>query len=562
MKFLNYKKIIFVIGVLLFFSGAGTVKAANIGDIVNFNVDKSFDASSRTQLPATLVKIESKLYFYIEKPLWDSETPAKQDQILADLDNLSNEFDNNIYPNITSVFGTEWTPGIDNDPKISILFESMNSTEGGYFREADEYDKLQLPDSNQREMLYITASNIDDPNVKVILAHEFMHLVIYNQKNKIQGTEEETWLNEGLSDYTSTLLGYDNPYAGSNLQSRVNDFIQNPSDSLVDFQNSKYDFATVNLFMQYLVDRYGVKILSDSLKSKAVGIESIDEALQENGAKESFAQVFTDWTIALAINDCSQNPAYCYLDQNLKDLRINPTLIFLPLAGDSSLSTTNVTKSWAGNWQKIIGGSGDLKLDFSSLPGLNFQVPYIIYDKSNNYSVNFLSFDSNGKSQIDIPDFGTKYKSLIIIPSLQTKASDLDAPGLIYPYTFTVSITGQDAGSDQALMQKLLAEIDSLKKQIADIMAQKQATPVSQNNSCSQLNNNLYLGMKSADVTCLQEFLKNQGTDIYPEGLVTGNFGNLTKASVIKFQSEYGIAQTGFVGPLTRNKINSLLNGG
>jgi peptidoglycan hydrolase-like protein with peptidoglycan-binding domain len=66
----------------------------------------------------------------------------------------------------------------------------------------------------------------------------------------------------------------------------------------------------------------------------------------------------------------------------------------------------------------------------------------------------------------------------------------------------------------------------------------------------------------NSDVKCLQEFFKNQGTDIYPEGLVTGNFGSLTKAAAIKFQAKYGISQTGYVGILTRTKINQILNGG
>ena len=99
---------------------------------------------------------------------------------------------------------------------------------------------------------------------------------------------------------------------------------------------------------------------------------------------------------------------YCYLNKNLNSLRISPTLIFLPLTGSSSLSSTNVTKNWSGNWQKIIGGSGDLKLDFSSLAGLNFQVPYIVYDKNNNYSVKFLTLDGNEKGEIRYSGFWNK----------------------------------------------------------------------------------------------------------------------------------------------------------
>ena len=533
-----------------------------MGDIVNFNIDKSFDASARTQVPSALVKISPRLYFYIEKAWWDSQTQARQNEILANLDNLSNEFDNNIYPNLTSVFGSEWSPGIDGDSRISVLFESMNSTEGGYFKEADEYEKIQLPNSNAREVVYLSLDRISDSRLKVFLAHEFVHLITFNQKNKILNLDEDIWLNEARADYSSTILGYDDNYQGSNLQQRVKDFIENPLDSITDWQGAKYDYASVSLFIHYLVDHYGISILSDSLKSQSVGIESINAALVKNGAKYNFSQIFTDWTITLAVNDCSQNPEYCYLNKNLKDLRINPTLIFLPLTGSSSLSSTNVTKDWSGNWQKIIGGSGDLKLKFSSLVGLNFQVPYIIYDKNNQYSIKFLTLDKDGKGELDITDFGVKYNSLIIIPSLQTKPSGIDGLDLLYPYTFTVSITGQDAGTDQALIQKLLDQIDSLKKQIADIIAKKQGGSVSPNNSCSQINANLSFGVSGSEVSCLQGFLKNQGADIYPEGFITGNFGNLTKAAVIKFQAKYGISPTGYVGPLTRTKINQILGGG
>ena len=36
-----------------------------------------------------------------------------------------------------------------------------------------------------------------------------------------------------------------------------------------------------------------------------------------------------------------------------------------------------------------------------------------------------------------------------------------------------------------------------------------------------------------------EEFLKKQGPDIYPEGIVTGNFLELTKKAVIRFQEKY-----------------------
>ena len=58
------KKVIFIVGIVLFLLGADVAKAASVGDIVNFNLDKGFDAGGRTQTPSTLVKITDKLYFF------------------------------------------------------------------------------------------------------------------------------------------------------------------------------------------------------------------------------------------------------------------------------------------------------------------------------------------------------------------------------------------------------------------------------------------------------------------------------------------------------------------
>ena len=74
----------------------------------------------------------------------------------------------------------------------------------------------------------------------------------------------------------------------------------------------------------------------------------------------------------------------------------------------------------------------------------------------------------------------------------------------------------------------------------------------------------LLFGSQGVEVTRLQTFLKSQGSTIYPEGLVTGYFGQATLRAVQRFQELYNIAHAGdvgygFVGPATRAKINALL---
>lgn len=83
------------------------------------------------------------------------------------------------------------------------------------------------------------------------------------------------------------------------------------------------------------------------------------------------------------------------------------------------------------------------------------------------------------------------------------------------------------------------------------------------------INSTLDLGETNSDVTSMQTFFKDNSS-IYPEGLVTGYFGNLSRMAVERFQTQNNIVSsgsartTGFgrVGPSTRDAINVLINRG
>lgn len=66
---------------------------------------------------------------------------------------------------------------------------------------------------------------------------------------------------------------------------------------------------------------------------------------------------------------------------------------------------------------------------------------------------------------------------------------------------------------------------------------------------------NLFQGKQGDSVRKLQAFLAENG--YYPEMLVTGYFGPLTRAAVVRFQKLNGITPAaGFVGPITREAIS------
>jgi len=161
------------------------------------------------------------------------------------------------------------------------------------------------------------------------------------------------------------------------------------------------------------------------------------------------------------------------------------------------------------------------------------------------------------------------------IPSIQSKISGFgnNEPSYYYSFKFSILEAGETPSlEEQKYIQELLSQIEFLKKQIAQVQAEIAAILAKKelnSFSCRKLENNLYYGMmQNSEVRCLQEFLKNRGPEIYPEGLVTGNFFSLTQQAVTRFQEKYkaeilaplGLEKgTGFVGSKTRTKINQLL---
>jgi len=536
-----------------------------------FFIDSSYDVANREQILATNKKVSSKAYFYVENDWFNKLEDEDKITVEQTLNSLAQEFDEVIYPRLTEAFGPEWRPGIDNDYRITVLFHQMKEGYQGYFNNGNEYLKIQNPISNEREMVYLNTDALFSKNINSYLAHEFVHLITFNQKERLRGVIEEVWLNEARADYAPTLLGYDDEFQDSNLQQRAKTFLSHQNDSLTEWLGEEKDYGVVNIFTHYLVDHYGLRILADSLKSSKVGIPSINESLKKAGFSEDFSQIFDNWLIAVYLEDCSLNEKYCYKSPNLKKLKISPSLIFLPSTLKTQFSLNYSTTFWAGNWYRIVGQEGKLEVKFEGVPDVQFKVIYVLCQNHQECSVDLMPLDNSQKGNLSLDDFGKEWTSLTLIPSLQGKVSGFDGRENYFPFSITASITREN--QEQEIIAQLRAEIAQLKAQIAQVQAQINAILSKQGKGpvfCQKLENNLYYGMvNNQEVRCLQEFLKTQGAEIYPEGLITGNFLSLTKKAVIRFQEKYaqevltplGLEKgTGFVGPLTRNKINQILS--
>ena len=80
---------------------------------------------------------------------------------------------------------------------------------------------------------------------------------------------------------------------------------------------------------------------------------------------------------------------------------------------------------------------------------------------------------------------------------------------------------------------------------------------IGQRAQATEIVSDLTIGASGVQVTSLQDHLEQKGFLTMPFGIAKGYFGLLTKNAVIKYQASLGLPATGYVGPMTRGKINT-----
>ncbi|MFA5165747.1 MAG: hypothetical protein WC449_00375 [Candidatus Paceibacterota bacterium] len=412
----NRRFVKFLIASAIFLVFSGQAFASSL----KFNVDSGYDAFKRSTISTNLSRVSGRAYFYIDSNFWSKLNDIERTRVHSALSDLAQEYDAHIYPKITEFYGSEWNPGIDKDPKVYFVFHEMSNNTAGYFREKDQYDKLQVPNSNQKEVVFLNAEYLLSPNIKSYLAHEFTHLAIFNRKTRINGNGEEVWVQELLAEYTPTLLGYNEvPTDNTYLEKRVRKFTEDSSKSIVDWQNDAAGYAAGSIFIHYAVDQYGPGLLKALYRSPYTGISGFNDALRTVGAKENFQEVFNNWTVANFLNDCSLSSSFCYKNAILKKMRVVPMVNFLPTKGESKFYFSDTMPNWSAKWYKIVGGIGNLRIEFSGNSSDKFVVPYILQSKDGKNKIGYIDLANKNKGYLSFENFVKDNNWLVFIPSAQ-----------------------------------------------------------------------------------------------------------------------------------------------
>lgn len=254
-----------------------------IGESRTFWVTDNQDTPPRQfQATAILQYRTDHSYWWVEEGFTVNE---------SGLARSARQFEAQTYPTNRAFFGSEWSPGVDQDERVHIFMGNVPGV-AGYFSASNEYTRQAEPYSNEHEMFFINLKAITPGNdyFDGVLAHEFQHMIHWHQDRN-----EDTWINEGMSE----LATYLNGYGSSNF---VGAYTSAPDTQLTGWADSPgsalADYGASFLFMLYFLQQYGEDVTQAIVANPQNGVLGFDTTLADYGHTDRFEDIFADFLAA------------------------------------------------------------------------------------------------------------------------------------------------------------------------------------------------------------------------------------------------------------------------
>lgn len=218
-----------------------------------------------------------------------------QDDVTVDVNALrqnASAFETNIYPTDRRIFGSEWSPGIDGDPRVNIMVARIPGAAAGYFNSSDELPLWVNEFSSQREMVYINslAARAGSTYLNSILAHEFCHMIQFARDRR-----SSIWFDEGQAQ----LCEADNGFPVQHAQT----FLRLPDTQLNDWpelEQSQAFYGEAYLFLEFLRQQAGGNELINAFIDKGIDTpKQLDDVLRARGQK-GLDELYADFVAANA----------------------------------------------------------------------------------------------------------------------------------------------------------------------------------------------------------------------------------------------------------------------
>jgi hypothetical protein len=254
------------------------------------------------------VKVSATLRILTDHSKWWIENGVTVD--LAAVQTTATTFETKIYPADRAAYGSEWSPGIDGDPRIDILVARIPGRAAGYFSSADELPVWINEFSAERETIYVNASapRFATDYFYSVLAHEFCHMIQFNKR-----VRSIVWFNEGQAQLCERFAGYNGGFDQL--------FLRQPDTQLNDWSDLDKDatlhYGTALLFLQFLREHAGGDDLMNALLAHGVDTPvDMDTVLKARG-QAGMDEQYADFVAANALIGSNPDAKYAYASTRL-----------------------------------------------------------------------------------------------------------------------------------------------------------------------------------------------------------------------------------------------------
>ncbi|MDE3257850.1 MAG: hypothetical protein OYM47_08465 [Gemmatimonadota bacterium] len=269
----------------------------------------SFEGRPGVTITALLVATSERANAYVD--LLDVGRMSN-DSIKAQVD----RFSETTYPIVTSAIGRP--SDVDNDGKIHFLYTNRVNPDNSLFGSAAFFHAPSLlsvnqgGDGNQSDMFYIDPDT-DPWRMHGLLAHEFQHLISFNQRVLLRnGQPEVLWLNEGLSHFCEDLIGENRAHNDWHVDLLLRNTSGGP---LVTTSHAgQKTRGAAYLFVRSLVEEFGPGVLARLVQTDEAGLENIESATGDR-----FGRIFDRHVARLLLSGLGLNTKLNYTTAPLAD---------------------------------------------------------------------------------------------------------------------------------------------------------------------------------------------------------------------------------------------------
>ena len=260
-----------------------------------------FDAKKNMKVGATLRVLTDHSKWWVENSVTLDA---------AALQTTATTFETTIYPADRTAYGSEWTPGIDSDPRIDVLIAKIPGRAAGYFSSSDELPVWINEFSAQREMIYMNAmsARLATAGFYSVLAHEFCHMIQFNKRKR-----SIVWFTEGHAQlcerFATQPSGFDQL------------FLRQPDTQLNDWsdldKDSTLHYGAALLFLQFLREHAGGDDLMNALLAHGVDTPLDMDAVLKARGQPGMDEQLADFVAANALIGANPDPKYAYAGTRL-----------------------------------------------------------------------------------------------------------------------------------------------------------------------------------------------------------------------------------------------------